>query len=676
MTWIASGQPGQCAPEVKRSCLQCISFPRSFPFCAGIPAGVRMWRRRLFGRVSAIPIVHRTLFGSAIGVTSALCIVGSGPSSCEPPTDAHRIAAAVHSELLKLRPGEEAMRKKWEDDEAGWHKLPPRAWPPRQPKPDELKELQQAVSADPTSVSARFDLATCLTFNLLDANKGLAEYRDLAKSGNIDAMVAVGVVLLEGIGQDINDANAEEGLHWLRTAANHNHAQALYEIGCLHYLGSFPELVPPDEPKACEYFEGAARQQHTSALFMLAEFLIEGTVCAQDEPRAIRLLCQAAERGHRMARHYIRRYLEVDAKQLQAPQPHSSRELANGYAKSLPLLPERSEHFSCFHGDTGERASLRELLAAAEDAEVVVIGECHDDPVAHALEMFVLVSLAARRDRCGLSLEMFETDAQLVLDEYLAGLIRERDFLLDARPWANYETDYRPLIEFAKACQLPVIAANAPRRYVGAVGRMEDAFYPSHARWPAGTIGLLPPLPLPTPSERYLTHLRQDPAVVRADQLGLETELGATKESHSDGAGGDGVNSAEDGGRRCPYIGLRSRDGLLQPMLLWDASMACAIVRSLSADPQRLVVHVCGSFHCERRVGIAEMLQEYRPGTKTLVIVAYPSDDCHQFVSKVHRGLGDFVVLTDASLTRSHDYTAPTESDVEARAQPQVCTGG
>ena len=60
---------------------------------------------------------------------------------------------------------------------------------------------------------------------------------------------------------------------------------------------------------------------------------------------------------------------------------------------------------------------------------------------------------------------------QIVLDEYLNGLISEDHFLLSSRPWKNYKTDYRPLVEIAKQNKLSVIAANAPRRYVNMVSR-------------------------------------------------------------------------------------------------------------------------------------------------------------------------------------------------------------
>lgn len=300
------------------------------------------------------------------------------------------------------------MRKKWEEDESGWHKLPPRAWPPRQPKADELTTLERLAASGANS-QAQFDLATCQTFNLLDPAAGLATYRALAEDGHVDSMVALGVVLLEGIGCDPAEV---EGLQWIRRACAHGHPQGQYELGVAHYLGSFEAHdVKEDEGAAFALFEAAAAQEHTSALFMLAEFLREGAGCTADEARAVSVLHQAAQRGHRMARQRVLEYLDADRAQY-GLQP-TPRQRAQQHASSLPVLPEGgSEHFCVFRGD-GERVSMAELIAEARGAEVVLLGESHDDPVAHSLEAYILVSLAAARDRCALSLEMFERDVQV-----------------------------------------------------------------------------------------------------------------------------------------------------------------------------------------------------------------------------------------------------------------------
>ena len=173
------------------------------------------------------------------------------------------------------------------------------------------------------------------------------------------------------------------------------------------------------------------------------------------------------------------------------------------------------------------------------------------------------------------------------------------------------------------------------------------------------TFSWLPPLPLPTPSAAYKKHLADDPAVVRLDAIGIDDEFAPGNHNGSSSGSSGSSGSGGGGGGQCPYIGLSAREGLLEPMLLWDASMAHSIATSLEADPQRLVVHVCGSFHCERRSGVTEMVEAYRgpkAGVKQLVVVFLPASDCDHFSAKHHAGRGDYVVLTDASVSRSHDY--------------------
>jgi uncharacterized iron-regulated protein len=73
--------------------------------------------------------------------------------------------------------------------------------------------------------------------------------------------------------------------------------------------------------------------------------------------------------------------------------------------------------------------------------------------------------------KAALSLEMFQTDCQTVLNEYLAGFIREKNLITEGRAWQNYK-DYRPMVELAKTAHIPVVAANAPTRYTNMVTRM------------------------------------------------------------------------------------------------------------------------------------------------------------------------------------------------------------
>ncbi len=120
--------------------------------------------------------------------------------------------------------------------------------------------------------------------------------------------------------------------------------------------------------------------------------------------------------------------------------------------------------FRVYDGEGGAR-SFADVVAAIADAEAVLVGETHDDAVGHGVETQILVRGAQRVGAVSqgggpsrtviLSLEMFERDVQYVLDEYLAGLITEDQFKRSARPWDRYDTDYRPMVEFARAHEHP-----------------------------------------------------------------------------------------------------------------------------------------------------------------------------------------------------------------------------
>ncbi len=236
---------------------------------------------------------------------------------------------------------------------------------------------------------------------------------------------------------------------------------------------------------------------------------------------------------------------------------------------------------------TGAPRPLGALLDHAAQADVVFLGEIHDDPTGHAVEFAVLEGLAARANGrpVVLAMEMFEADVQTVLDEYLAGTIPERDFLAAARPWPNYATDYRPLVEFAKAHGLRVVASNAPIRYVRAVGRGTDL----EALSPAA-LATLPPLPVVPASDAM--------AAAFAEAMG-----------GMDGHGGPSLS------------------GMTAAQNLRDASMAFRTAQALGGPGRPLVVHVNGGFHTAGGRGIPEHLALLVPTARTFLIQIEPVAD-------------------------------------------------
>lgn len=293
----------------------------------------------------------------------------------------------------------------------------------------------------------------------------------------------------------------------------------------------------------------------------------------------------------------------------------------------------------------GGTASFAELLAALDEADAVLVGESHDDVVGHGVEAQLLVRAAQRLGALGgdgggrgvvLSLEMFERDVQYIMDEYLEDLITEDQFLASARPWDWYRTDYRPMVEFARGHGIPVVAANAPRRYINRVTRLGPA---SLEELPAQALGFLPELPYPGPSEAYeeqweaaMTGMMEPDDEAPEEHPPLE---GAPVE-HGEGEG-------EEEGGAPPAHGMGYA---LDAQALWDAAMGESVARALERHPGALVLHYAGSFHVARGTGIPERVADYRPGARVVTVVLRPVDDVRGWEDDDHEGLADFVVLT------------------------------
>jgi uncharacterized iron-regulated protein len=306
----------------------------------------------------------------------------------------------------------------------------------------------------------------------------------------------------------------------------------------------------------------------------------------------------------------------------------------------------------------GEPAVLRDITDAMASADVVFIGEVHSDPTAHALQHDLLTAAHHQHGHTDstagrpvtLSLEMFERDVQPVLDEYLAGLITEEHFLASSRPWSNYADAYRPLVEYAKAHDLDVLAANAPRRYVNRVSRLGVASLDS---LPATATQWLPPLPPPPPSDAYRAKWN---ALMRSAmaQHGADTTSsphGAPPDSSANDAGVAAAHGAHHGAMM---------QNMLRAQALWDATMAHTIARHQMNTPDAFVLHVTGGFHVSGGTGTPEQLAHYRPSARSLVVSIRPADDVTAFDIDEHTGLGDFVILTDAE--RVPDSVAPPDS--------------
>ena len=120
--------------------------------------------------------------------------------------------------------------------------------------------------------------------------------------------------------------------------------------------------------------------------------------------------------------------------------------------------------------EDGKKVKYEKMLEAAAEADIVLFGEYHTNPISHWLQLELSNDLyELKGDGLILGAEMFESDNQLILDEYLAGHITEGKFEEEACLCKNYQTDYKPLVLLAKEKGLPFVATNIPRRYANMV---------------------------------------------------------------------------------------------------------------------------------------------------------------------------------------------------------------
>ena len=237
---------------------------------------------------------------------------------------------------------------------------------------------------------------------------------------------------------------------------------------------------------------------------------------------------------------------------------------------------------------TGSTVTVDRASARLADADVVFLGETHRHPGNHLAQMALFRALHQRRAETALSLEQFERDVQPVVDQYLAGEIGEATLRDKGRAWDNYPVSYRPLVEYAKANGLPVIAAEAPNMVVRCVGRQGPEFLetlPADKRhWAAAEL-FLNDGPY---KDRFIAFATAD--------------------------GGHGEPSGDDD--QISDAVLRS----FAAQVTRDDTMAESIVNHIESYPGSQVVHLNGSFHSAGFLGTAERVKWRRPDLEIAVV--------------------------------------------------------
>lgn len=265
---------------------------------------------------------------------------------------------------------------------------------------------------------------------------------------------------------------------------------------------------------------------------------------------------------------------------------------------------------------SGANVTFDDLVSRISSADVVFFGEQHDDPETHRVELGLLDAIGRSGRPVILSLEMFERDVQAVLNDYLAGRMTETEFLAKSRPWDRYITDYRPMVELAKAKGWAVVASNIPRPMASAVGRKGlaalDTLTSTERGWAARDIQC--------PDDAYRARFMQ------------------TMTGHSSGA------ASPSPGDTLPTA-VASRFYFAQ--CIKDETMAEAIVAARERGPAgAIVVHYDGAFHSDYRQGTVDRVRRRAPNLRLTVLTAVPVIDQSSATLADHAGRADYIIFT------------------------------
>jgi uncharacterized iron-regulated protein len=262
--------------------------------------------------------------------------------------------------------------------------------------------------------------------------------------------------------------------------------------------------------------------------------------------------------------------------------------------------------YKIFDSD-GVKVSYETILEGVKDADVVMFGELHNNPICHWLQYELTKDLhELKKNALILGAEMFEADDQVIVDEYLKGQITEKNFKKESKVWPNFETDYKPLLDYAKTNHLKFVATNIPRRYASLIHsrgiKALDSLEKEAYKW-------IVPLPFT-----------------------IDLELKCYKDIMK--------NTMGHGGKNLP-----------KAQAVKDATMSYFILKNFK--PGDLFLHFNGAYHSDNYESIVWYLKQDNPDLNIATISAVEQANVDK-LNEESFGLADFIICIPESMTKTY----------------------
>lgn len=235
--------------------------------------------------------------------------------------------------------------------------------------------------------------------------------------------------------------------------------------------------------------------------------------------------------------------------------------------------------------------SSQEILPQLVKAQVVYLGETHDNLADHQIQLEIIQQLRKRNSKIVIAMEMFQRPYQGVLNSYIAGQITEQELLEQSEYKQRWGFDweyYAPILRFAQEKQLPVLALNTPTEVTRQVSR-------------AGLASLTPQKFIPPASE------------IRTDNAEYRQMMQSIFRQHQPGS----------------KVSSTNFERFFLAQVLWDETMAEKIAQFLQANPDYQVVVLVGQGHIVYGYGIPSRVARRMQGKPLIqysVLLSPPGD--------------------------------------------------
>ncbi|NUO03089.1 MAG: ChaN family lipoprotein [Saprospiraceae bacterium] len=253
----------------------------------------------------------------------------------------------------------------------------------------------------------------------------------------------------------------------------------------------------------------------------------------------------------------------------------------------------------------GKKISYQKMIRVLREKDIALFGEYHNNPISHWLQLEVTRDCQQHRSLI-LGAEMFERDNQEAVNRYLKGEIDDKQLAEQARLWKNYDTDYAPLVNFAKANNLPFIGTNIPRRYASLVAK---GGFEALDTLPAEAKTWIAPLPIV-----------------------FDPELPGYK-------------------KMVEMMGDHGTPNIVKAQAIKDATMAHFLMQAFR--PGSLFIHYNGSYHSDNYEGILWYLRRQNPSLRYATISTVSQSNPHVLLPE-NKGIADFIICVDEDMTGTY----------------------